>query len=64
MKWTDKLPVKFGWYWWRPMPDQEAMVLFVDFIGGSLHVIGESGSIPVKNYGGWWQGPIKPKEDE
>jgi hypothetical protein len=53
--WTDELPVKDGWYWWRASdehsPEAKHVVKGLTDWGGEME--------EVRNIGGEWYGPIE-----
>lgn len=65
LRWTDELPTKPGWYWWRQYVGQQSTVHHVIKSCEALLVEGSLASWNVSYHCGQWAGPLpEPIEDE
>jgi hypothetical protein len=61
--WLDIPPEEEGWYWWRSEGKNVLMVMLTMWssVDKTVNVFDGNQYVPVTDFGGQWQGPIKPE---
>jgi hypothetical protein len=61
--WLDIPPEEEGWYWWRSEGKNVLMVMLTMWssVDKTVNVFDGNQCVPVTDFGGQWQGPIKPE---
>lgn len=62
MVWTDELPDRADWYWWRKSPKHPETVRIVSMLGGRLMVEIDGQYYIAANHGGQWCRIPRPEE--
>ncbi len=62
LHWTTDNPTVAGLYWYRPSVGLKGIIVEVEFLGGTLTVIGTNAACSgaVAQIQGQWAGPLEP----
>ena len=61
-KWTDKIPTRSGYYWWRLLPTEKDSQNIIEVYSenGKMMCVDSDGDIELEGMRGQFNGPLVP----